>query len=353
VKGLLFSYYYFSKNMTQNVIFDKKNVLVIGGAGFLGSHLCDALIKNSKVICIDNFTTGTEKNIDHLLAYPDFEFIRHDMCEPLVLEELPELQKFKIEFQGIQEIYNLACPMSPMNFDENIVSVALANSFAVKNSLDLALKYKAKFLHTSSSVVYGENKQENKVDESYIGKLDNLSARAAYDEGKRFAETLVDAYQRKYNLDTKIVRLFRVYGPRMVLNDGQMIPDFVVNALNDQDLEVYGDKEFSSSFCYISDAIDALMKAMDTDFSDTINIGSDILVNLTDLAYKIINKLNSKSKVVYKDELLFMKPLAVPSIKKAKEILNWMPIMSLEKGLENTVYDLEAHKGLKGINSIL
>ena len=334
--------------MTKKAIFDKKNILVIGGAGFIGSHLCDEFIKTSKVICIDNFSTGNEKNIDHLLSEPNFEFIRHDITEPIDLATLPELQKFKIEFQGIQEIYNLACPMSPKNFNKNKIAILSVNSYGVKNALDLAVKHKAKFLHFSSSVVYGLKDEDNKkIKEDSVGFIDNLSERSCYDEGKRFAESMVINYKEKYQIDTKIIRLFRVYGPRMKLNDGQMIPDFVYNAIDNKDLIIFGDENFSSSFCYISDCIDAVLKMMLSDLSGPINIGSDIKVNLTDLAKDIILNIKSKSGIKYKKEMLFMKPLHIPDITKARNELGWMPIVALKKGIENTIYELRVSKGVK------
>lgn len=336
--------------MPTNAIFDKKNVLVIGGAGFVGSHLCDELIKDAKVICIDNFSTGDEKNIDHLLANPDFRFLRHDMTEPILLEEMPELEGFRLQFQGIQEVYNLACPTAPINFEKNRIANLLANSYAVKNALDLALKYQAKFLQFSSSVVYGERDGENRlVNEDNVGEVDMLSDRCSYDEGKRFAESMVKTYKDVYGLDAKIVRLFRVYGPRMALDQGNLLPDFISNALDNEDLTIYGDKDFSSSFCYISDAIDAVMKMMQSDIFGPVNIGSDRDVNVTDLAQKIITMVGSKSKVVYADELLFMTPLKLPDISRARDLLGWMPLVTLEAGLEKTVSDLRANKGIRRI----
>lgn len=334
--------------MLKKVIFDKKNILVIGGAGFLGSHLCDELIKDNKIICIDNFSTGVEKNIDHLLANQNFEFIRHDITNPIELESLPGLQKFKIEFQGIQEIYNLACPTSPKNFEKNKIATLNANSYGVKNSLDLALKYESKLLHFSSSVIYGpRDKEEANVSEEKIGCVDLLSERSSYDEGKRFAEAMVMTYQREYKADFKIARLFRVYGPRMPLNDGLMLPDFISNALDGEVLSILGDDTFSSTFCYVSDCVDAVIKLMESDEKSPINIGSDVEVNVTDIAQKIIEITNSNSQIEYADELLFMTPLALPDISKARSILGWMPVVPLDHGLEKTVYELRASKGLK------
>jgi UDP-glucuronate decarboxylase len=340
--------------MLRRAIFDKKNVLVTGGAGFIGSHLCDELIKTSKVICLDNFSSGNEKNIDHLLAEPDFEFIKHDIVDPINLEELPELQKFKIQFQGIQEIYHLACPMSPKDFENNIIPTVLANSYGIKNALDLAVKYKAKFMHFSSSVVYGLRREGDiRIPEEDLGQVDILSQRSCYDEGKRFAETMVINYIRAYKLDAKILRLFRVYGPRMKLNDGHMLPDFINNALDNKDLLIYGDEKFSSSFCYVSDCIDSALKMMSTGLSGPINIGSDVEINLTDLANKIIASIKAKSKIVYTDEILFMTPLCLPDINKARTELGWIPVITMEKGLEKTIYELRASKGLKGVEHAL
>ncbi|MFH1744959.1 MAG: NAD-dependent epimerase/dehydratase family protein [bacterium] len=333
--------------MDHKVIFDKKNILVTGGAGFIGSHLCDELIKDSKVICLDNFSTGEEKNIDHLLAEQNFEFIKHDIAEPIELDKLPELQKFKIEFQGIQEIYNLACPTSPNNFMENRIPTILANSVGLKNILDMAVKYQSKVIHFSSSVVYGPRKnQDEKIKEDDLGKVDVLSSRSSYDEGKRFAETMVVNYKDIFNLDAKILRLFRIYGPRMKFNDGHMIPDFIDSALENKDIIIYGGESFSSSFCYVSDCVDAALKMMESDVSGPINIGSDVDIGLTDLANKIISYIGSRSKINETEEKFFMTSLCLPDISKARNELGWLPIVTLEKGLERTINDLRASKGL-------
>ncbi|MFH0840358.1 MAG: NAD-dependent epimerase/dehydratase family protein [bacterium] len=337
--------------MAKQVIFDKKNVLVVGGAGFIGSHLCDKLVETCKVICIDNFSTGNERNIDHLLADPNFRFIKHDLIEQLVLEDLQELDDFKVEFQGIQEIYNLACPMSILNFDDNKVANLTANSLLVKNVLDLALKYQAKILHFSSSVVYGgEIDDDRKIAENERGIVDHLSSRASYDEGKRFAETMVMTYRDYFDIDAKIIRPFRIYGPRMPLDDGQMIPDFITHALDNEDLTIYGDENFASSFCYVSDCVSAAIKMMESDQAGPINIGSDLRVKLHDVAKQITKLLGSTSSINYTDKLMFMTPLALPDITKARESLDWMPVVILDNGLEKTINDLRASKGVKTIH---
>ncbi len=338
--------------MSKRAIFEKKNVLVIGGAGFIGSHLCDELIKTSKVICLDDFSTGSERNIDHLLAESDFAFLRHDMSEPINLEEEKSLQKFKIQFQGIQEVYNLACPTSPRNFAKNRISTLLSNSFAVKNILDLVLKYESKFMHFSSSVVYGPRRTLNsKIREDDIGQVDCLSDRACYDEGKRFAETFVKTYVDVYGVNAKIMRVFRTYGPRMPLDDNQMVSDFVSNALDGEDLVVYGNENFSSSFCYVSDVVDAALKMMESDISGPLNIGSDVDISIAKVAQKIIDMTGSSSKVVFSDPTLFMSELPLPDITMATAELGWLPVVTLENGLKKAIDELRASKGLKVVGS--
>jgi UDP-glucuronate decarboxylase len=339
--------------MNKKVIFDKKNVLVVGGAGFIGSHICDELVKDHKVICLDNFITGDERNIDHLLVDSNFVFIKHDISKPIDLENLPDLQNFKIQFQGIQEIYNLACPTSPKEFENNININLLANSYAIKNIADIAEKYNSKVLHFSSSVVYGPRiKEKIKVDEQYVGKIDLLSERSSYDEGKRFAESMLFNYKKTKNIDVKIIRLFRVYGPRMKISQGHMIPDFINNALDGKDLELYGDSSFVSSFCYVSDVVDASLRVMEGEKIGPYNIGSDVDISLVDVANKIINIINSKSEVIYREKLLFMTPLCLPEISKIRNELGWMPIVTLDNGLELTINDLKANKNIKDVKSV-
>ncbi len=339
--------------MPKQLIFDKKNVLVAGGAGFIGSHLCDRLVREAKVICIDDFISGTEKNIDHLLANPNFVFIKHDLAQPIDLAARPELSAFKVEFQGVQEIYNLACPMSPRHFLDNRLAILQANSHVMFNLLDMAVKYQAKFMHFSSSVVYGlrqGNDPGQKLKESELGSVDQLSERSAYDEGKRFAETIVSNYRSIHGIDTKIMRLFRTYGPRMELDDDQLIPDFVNNALEGRDLVIYGDEKFSSAFCYIDDALDATQKFMETNLAGPLNIGSDVDVNLTDLAKIIIRETGSASKITYAEARLFVSGLRLPDISQAKNALGWMPVVTLENGLKKTIFDISANKRLHGLN---
>lgn len=339
--------------MAKKVIFDKKNVLVAGGAGFLGSHLCDELIKTCKVICVDNFISGSEKNIDHLLANHDFAFINHDLTVPLDLNSIKSLEKFKVQFQGVQEIYNLACPMSPRHFLENRIAVLDANSLVMRNLLNLAVENNAKFLHFSSSVVYGArdvNNVSRKVKESELGNVDNLSARSCYDEGKRFAETMVSCYRDFYNLDTKIIRLFRIYGPRMTLDDDQLIPDLISAALDNHDLTLFGDHTFSSSFCYVEDAVDAAIKMMNSDLKGPFNVGSDVDVNMTDLAELIIKETDSTSKITYAEKKLFMSELLLPDIYQARNELSWMPVVTLENGIKKTIFFQQATNRLQGFN---
>lgn len=339
--------------MAKKVIFDKKNVLVAGGAGFIGSHLCDELIKTCKVICVDNFVTGSEKNIDHLLSNPDFAFINYDLTNPLDLESIQGLEKFKIQFQGIQEIYNLACPMSPRNFLENRILTLNANSLVMHNLLELAVKNEAKFLHFSSSVVYGGRDINNigrKVKETELGSIDLLSERSCYDEGKRFAETMTMCYRKFYNLDTKIIRLFRIYGPRMLMDDDQMIPDLISSALDNKDVVIFGNRNFSSSFCYVEDAVDAAVKMMSSELSGPINIGSDVDVNVTDLAQMIIKETESTSQIVYLEQKLFVSELLLPDIYQARNELGWMPIVTLENGIKKTIFSLQASNRLQGFN---
>src|SRR3989344_3764547 len=326
-------------------IFEKKNILVAGGAGFVGSHLGDELVKTGKVICLDNFISCAEENIDHLLQNPDFQFIKHDINEPINLEDLPELEKFMVQFQGIQEIYHLACPTSPKDFEKTRMETVLANSVGTRNILDLAVKYQSKFLLASSSFVYGPRLAEIPYfKEDYLGLVDQLSPRACYDEGKRFAESMVLTYRQVHNLDAKIARVFRTYGSRMRLGSGQMLPDFVYNALENKDLVIYGDDSFSSSFCHVSDLVQGLMKMMKSGEAGPINLGSDLDYKIIDVARKVIELTGSKAKIVFEKPLLFMTPLGLPDITLAKERLSWFPVILLEDGIKGAIEYFKASK---------
>lgn len=325
---------------------DRKNILVIGGAGFIGSLLCERLVSKNNVICIDNFSSSAEKNISHLLKLPHFEFINHDISKKIDLEKVPDLEKFNVNIFGIKEIYNLACPTSVKNFEKLKVQTVLANTKGLINALELAVKYKSKFMQFSSSVVYGETPREEFVTEDYRGVYDMLDPRACYDEGKRYAESVVDTYRRSHNLDTKIVRIFRTYGPRMMLNDGQMLPDFILNALEGKDLVIYGNEDFRTSLCYVSDVVEGCIKLMDSDINDPVNLGSTEVYKLADVARKIVELTGSTSQIKFEGDQLFMRELALPDITAAKDGMGWFPIVTLEDGLQKTVDFTRAHKDL-------
>ncbi|MFH0814970.1 MAG: NAD-dependent epimerase/dehydratase family protein [Candidatus Falkowbacteria bacterium] len=328
---------------------NKKNIVIFGGAGFIGSHLCDRLVtEDVNIICVDNFITSSEQNIEHLLRLPNFKFIRHDIVEPLELEKLPELKTLQLDVFGVQEVYNLACPTSVKNFDKYKEQTILANSVGLKNALDLAVKYKAKFLQASSSVVYGISEKPDYVVEKFRGPSDQLDPRACYDEGKRFAETMCDVYREKIGVDAKIVRIFRTYGPRMPLNDGQMIPDFILSAIENKDIAIFGDKKFRTSLCYVSDIVEGLINIMDLAISGAVNLGSPEVVTLTKVAELIKKITEATSKIVYEERLLFMRELAFPNIQKAKDELGWIPLITLEDGLRRTIEYTKARKPLVG-----
>ncbi len=334
-------------------IFQKKNILVLGGAGFIGSHLCDKLVADNNVICFDNFISGQQKNIDHLLQNENFIFINDDLNNLTGLEKYPELERFQIKFQGIQEIYNLACPTAPKDFQKNAIITAQTNSLGVIRALDLAVKYKAKILHFSSSVVYGSHDdQSTPLKEHVYYASDPITPRSCYDEGKRFAETLVFTYRQFYNLDAKILRIFTTYGPRMPLFVGHMLPDFIVAALDNQPLVIYGDENFTTTLCYVSDVIDAALKTMLSVESGPFNIGSPEEYKISDIAQKIITMTKSKSEIRYADPLLFMSRLGLPDISKAKEHLEWFPIVTLNTGLELVVEYAKANKVMINWNEI-
>ncbi len=325
--------------MAKQAIFEQKNILVTGGAGFIGSHLCDQLVTRAKVICVDSFVSSSPANISHLLQHPNFVFINHDITKPLDLNAFPELERFRVEFQGVQEIYNLACPTSPKHFEEMTIETMDANTMGMKYLLEMAKQYNARFLQASSSVVYGPRNQENPlVHEEVVGILDQKSPRAVYDLGKKFAETMVLAYHAKHQVRTRIARIFRTYGPRMMLNDGSMVPDFVVRAMAGEEMVIYGTEDFSTSLCYVSDIVDGLIRLMETPQDHlTVNLGSDQDLPLVEVAKKVIEMTNSSSTIRFEPPLLFMTPLGLPDITRAKDEFGWIPIVTLETGLKRTI----------------
>jgi UDP-glucuronate decarboxylase len=329
----------------------KQNILVTGGAGFIGSHLCEKLLKKYNVICLDDFSTGSEQNINHLVQFPNFELVRQDISEPFSLERMPELAKFQLNILGIYAVFNLACPTSAKSFDKYKIASLDANALGMKNIMEVVVKNKAKFVHLSSSVVYGgRDRQKGKVKENDLGLVNHLSPRGCYDEGKRFAETVVATYAQYYNTDYKIARVFRTYGPRQRLFDGEMIVDFIVDAEQGKDLVVYGDEKFSTALIYISDVVDGLIRLLDAKRDiGPVNIGSDVDLQLSYVAQKIIDTLESKSKIKFAEPLPFITELSLPDISKARDELSWMPLVRLEDGLRATIEYTLAHKELLGI----
>jgi UDP-glucuronate decarboxylase len=332
--------------MPVQTSFSHKNILVTGGAGFIGSFLCEQLLKDGhRVICVDNFATSNAKNIDLLLQNSNFRFIKLDVNQPFDLETFPELAAFKLPFQGIQEIYHLACPTSIKQFDQYKIQTLLSSSIGTYHALELAKKYRAKILLASSSVVYGERKEgKSHVSEEETGIVNHLSPRACYDEGKRFSETMFETYRQVHGIDIRIARIFRTYGPRMPLFDGHLIPDFILNALDGKELVLFGGKEFRTSLVYVSDVVDCLFRLMDASQDPgPTNIGSDVDHSMLEVAEKIIEMTNSTSKIVEGEKFVFLSELSLPRIERAKE-LGWFPLIRLEDGLARTIEYMRANK---------
>jgi UDP-glucuronate decarboxylase len=303
----------------------RKRVLVTGGAGFLGSFLCERLLKeNCDVVCVDNFYTGTKRNIVHLLDNPYFELVRHDITFPLYLE--------------VDEIYNLACPASPIHYQNDPVQTTKVNVHGSINMLGLAKRTKAKILQASTSEVYG-NPSVHPQTEEYWGNVNCIGIRSCYDEGKRCAETLFFDYYRQHKLNIRVVRIFNTYGPRMHPNDGRVVSNFILQALRSQDITVYGDGMQTRSFCYVDDMIEGFIRMMQTpdDFTGPVNLGNPQEFSILELAEKIIAHTRSKSKIVFKplpeDDPLQRKP----NIELARDKLNWQPRTELEDGLKQTI----------------
>lgn len=327
--------------MAKKAIFDKKNILVIGGAGFIGSHLCDELVKHNKVICVDNFITGRVENVEHLLGNPNFIFIKHDANEPFDLTQFPELEKFQMQFQGVQEVYNLAAPTNKNAFEQNVYNTLLANSVCVRNSLEIARQYQAKYLFASSSAIYGDPLDgQELLSEEYWGFVDPNGPRSCYNEGKRFAESFVFSFGKQFNLDVKVVRIFNTYGPRMAINSGRMIPDFVLAAADGRDLIIFGDGSESDTYCFVKDVVDGFLKAMNYNLKGPVNLGSPEKFKIIEVANKIIEFTESKSVIQFDHALPYLIKPGVADIRQAKQRLGWFPVVALDEGLRQTVADM-------------
>jgi UDP-glucuronate decarboxylase len=299
--------------------------LVTGGAGFIGSHLCERLLQEGhEVICVDNFYTGTKDNIKHLMNNPYFEIIRHDITFPLYVE--------------VDEIYHLACPASPVHYQNDPVFTIKTAVHGTINMLGLAKRTKAKIILASTSEVYGDPEVHPQPEE-YWGNVNPIGPRACYDEGKRCAETLFFDYHRQHKVKVKIARIFNTYGPRMQINDGRVISNFIVQALRGEDITVYGDGSQTRSFCYIDDMVEGLIRLMNTpdEITGPINLGNPNETPILELAQKIIELTGSNSKIVFKPLPQDDPRRRCPDITKAKIILNWEPKISLEEGLKRTI----------------
>ncbi len=329
---------------------DRKNILITGGGGFIGSHLAESLVEDNNVIAVDNFITSQIENIQFLLEHPNFEFIKHDIINPIDLNKFPELKQFKVKALGVQEIYHLACPTSPKHFNKYPVETILANSYGTKNVLDLARGYGAKMLFTSTAAVYGYYRENAPIREDYWGEVNPVGPRSSYDEGKRFSESLVMNYRHVYNIDAKIARVFKTYGPRMRLDDGRLIPDFIDSALNGRPLHIYGDEYLTATFCYVSDLVEGLIRLMHSDEPGPVNFGSDHAYRVADVARRITDLTQSKSEILFNEPLPYPSEHGVPNINRAKEILGWFPLISLDDGIRKTVEFMKAHYRLYGIN---
>lgn len=300
-------------------------VLVTGGAGFLGSHLCDRLIREGNdVICADNLFTGTKDNIRHLMGNPYFEFIRHDVTEPLYVE--------------VDQIYNLACPASPVHYQYNPIKTAKTSVYGALNMLGLAKRVNARILQASTSEVYGDP-EVHPQPESYRGCVNPIGIRSCYDEGKRMAETFFFDYHRQHGVDIKVIRIFNTYGPRMNTHDGRVVSNFIVQALRNEDITIYGDGSQTRSFCYVDDLIEGMIRMMNSrdGFTGPVNIGNPGEFTMLQLAQKVIEMTKSQSRIVYQPLPQDDPTQRRPVIELAEKELGWKPTISLEEGLERTI----------------
>ena len=304
---------------------NKKRILVTGGTGFVGSHLCERLLfEGHEVICLDNYFTGQKQNIIHLTKHPYFELIRHDVINPFLIE--------------VDEIYNLACPASPIHYQYNPIKTIKTSVMGAINMLGLAKRVNAKVLQASTSEVYG-NPLVHPQPESYWGNVNPIGQRSCYDEGKRAAETLFRDYHAQNNVKIKIVRIFNTYGPRMNPDDGRVVSNFIVQALQNKDITVYGKGEQTRSFQYVDDLVEGMVRTMSTDdsFTGPVNIGNPDEFKIIELAEKVIKMTNSKSKIIFQPLPSDDPLMRQPDITLAKKSLDWEPKVKLEEGLEKTI----------------
>ncbi len=304
---------------------DRNRILVTGGAGFLGSHLCERLVnEGNDVICLDNFRTSAKRNIRHLMNNNYFEFIRHDIIEPILIE--------------CDQIYNLACPASPIWYQEDPIYTAKTSIYGAFNCLGIAKRTGARILQASSSEVYGDPEMHPQREE-YRGNVNQIGPRACYDEGKRVAETLFFDYHRQHKVDIKVMRIFNTYGPRMDMGDGRVISNFIVQALKGEDITIYGDGSQTRSFCYVDDLIEGMIRLMNSreGFTGPVNAGNPREFTVKQLAELVIEMTGSKSRVIYKDLPIDDPTHRKPDISLARKELNWEPGIQLEEGLQKTI----------------
>lgn len=302
-----------------------KRILVTGGAGFIGSHLCKRLVgEDHDVICLDDISTGRISNICCILEQPNFKLVRHDVIEPVMFE--------------VDEIYNLACPASPVHYVKDPIKTIKTNTFGVMNMLDIAEKFNAKILQASTSEVYGDPKVHPQI-ESYWGNVNPIGPRACYDEGKRCAETILSDYHRTRGVDIKVVRIFNTYGPYMREDDGRVISNFIVQAIQNKDITIYGEGRQTRSFCYIDDLVEGIVSFMNYSggLAGPVNLGNPYEITILELAEMVIQLTGSSSKIVYQPLPVDDPQLRRPEISLAREVLGWEPKIGLQAGLSSTI----------------
>jgi UDP-glucuronate decarboxylase len=314
-------------------------ILVTGGAGFLGSHLVDRLMNNGDdVICLDNLYTGNKQNISQWFDRPNFEFIRHDITEPIRLE--------------VDQIYHLACPASPVHYQSNPIKTIKTSVLGTMNMLGLAKRVKARFFLASTSEVYGDP-DIHPQREDYWGNVNPIGIRACYDEGKRIAETLTYDYHRQHNLEVRVVRIFNTYGPRMLENDGRVVSNFIAQALQGNPLTIYGDGTQTRSFCYVSDLISGFVKLMNSDYAYPVNIGNPGEYTIAQLASTIQEMINPEAEVIFQPLPSDDPRRRRPDISKAKSLLNWEPTIDLNEGLNSTIeYFKQRRSAVEALNKV-